>query len=116
AYFIAEDGGHPLGFAVTRAGDPGSGTVCLHRIAVAETGAGVGSRFLTLLCDRVFKDADIDRLWLNVLAVNHGARHVYARTGFREEGYLRKALRRPDGRREDLILMAMLREDRSQPA
>jgi len=111
-YVVAETAEGPAGFAVMRPGEAGSGTMCLHRIAVARTGTGVGSRFVAALCERAFADPEIDRLWLDVLPANAAARHVYARVGFREEGLMRKALRRPDGRREDLILMAMLREDR----
>jgi RimJ/RimL family protein N-acetyltransferase len=54
-------------------------------------------------------------LWLDVMAHNAAARHLYASEGFVPEGTLREALRR-DGRYVDLVLMAILEDEyRSSP-
>jgi len=100
-----------VGFVVFKDVGHEMGNLCLHRIAVGDAGRGVGTGFIRALCDWVFSDTDIFRLWLDVLPSNAAARHVYAKIGFREEGLMRSALRYPDGRRADLILMSLLRPD-----
>jgi RimJ/RimL family protein N-acetyltransferase len=58
----------------------------------------------------VFTETGAYRLWLDVLADNARARHVYGAHGFVEEGLLREAYELPDCR-IDLILMSLLRPD-----
>lgn len=101
--------GRPCGFAALRFDRDGMGTVQLHRLGVAPGTRGVGTRFLRKVCDTIFADPGIDRIWLDVLPSNAIARHVYTKLGFREEGTMRRALRTPDGARHDLILMARVR-------
>ena len=56
-------------------------------------------------------EATAYRVWLDVLADNDRARHVYMRGGFIEEGLLRRAYKLPDESRIDLILMSILRPE-----
>jgi RimJ/RimL family protein N-acetyltransferase len=110
-HMVCEHDGRIVGFVVlTGVGHPW-GVVSIHRIAVAEGGKGIGTRFTQLVCARLFEDASIYRIVLDVLPDNQPARKLYTNVGFAEEGLMRSALRYPDGRRADLILMALLRPD-----
>ena len=110
-YYIAVNGDKPVGFAVLRQNDDGMGVVQLNRIAVHPEDRGIGTEFVRRIAREVFADQDNDRLWLDVLPSNLNARHIYSKVGFVEEGLMRGALRYPDGRRKDLILMSLLRTD-----
>jgi RimJ/RimL family protein N-acetyltransferase len=101
----------PVGFVIFKDIGDSMGNLCLHRIAVGDAGRGVGTSFVGNLCHWAFSDPAVFRLWLDVLPSNPVARHVYAKAGFVEEGLMRSALRYPDGRRADLLLMALLRPD-----
>jgi RimJ/RimL family protein N-acetyltransferase len=101
--------GQRTAFAIVRDLNDAHGNVCLKRIAVAVPGQGTGSRFLGMVIQWVFVRTDAYRLWLDVLADNARARHVYASHGFVEEGLLRGAYKLLDGNRIDLILMSLLR-------
>lgn len=113
-YVIGESQQGAFGFAVIKQNDDGKGIANLNRIAVRQTGKGVGTRFVLSLADFVFSDPHIERLWLDVLPDNKVARHVYSKIGFVEEGLMRSALRFPDGRRSDLLLMSLLRHEWQQ--
>lgn len=112
AYLLGTaEGGTPAAFAIVRDIDDGHGNVCLKRIAVASPGAGFGGRFLGAVVDWAFRETSVHRLWLDVLADNARARHVYRARGFVEEGIMREAYRLPDGNRIDLALMSLTRPD-----
>lgn len=113
-YVIGENPKGAFGFAVIKQEDDGKGIANLNRVAVCQPGKGLGSRFVLCLTDLVFSDPHIERLWLDVLPENDIARHVYSRMGFVEEGRMRSALRFPDGRRADLLLMSLLRHEWQQ--
>lgn len=109
-YLIGVCGAKPVGFVVLRP-DDGMGNVVIRRVAVERSGSGMGSAFMQRICADVFSDPTIGRLILDVLPSNTIARRVYTKLGFIEEGLMRSALRYPDGRRADLLLMALLRDD-----
>ena len=111
AYFLCLAGKQPVGFVIFKDVGDAMGNLCLHRIAVGDAGRGVGTSFMRNLCDWAFSDAAVYRLWLDVLPGNPSARRVYGKVGFQEEGLMRSALRYPDGRRTDLLLMSLLRPD-----
>lgn len=116
AYWIGSDGGEKVGFAVLQGLQNTMRNIALHRFAVARAGRGLGQAFLTQLTAHVFMERGAERFWLDVLPHNEPARRLYARLGFLEEGLMRQALRYPDGRRADLILMALLKEEWEKPA
>jgi ribosomal protein S18 acetylase RimI-like enzyme len=103
--------GERAAFAIIRDLNDAHGNVCLKRIAVAVPGQGTGSRFLHLVVRWVFTKTDAYRLWLDVIADNARARHVYLSHGFVEEGLLRNAYKLADESRLDLVLMSLLRPD-----
>ena len=112
AYLVGTgDMGHAAGFTILRDIDDPHGNVCLKRIAVAQPGRGFGGAFLGLVLAWTFAETPAHRIWLDVLADNKRARHVYTAAGFVEEGLLRQAYRLPQGGRIDLVLMSLLRPD-----
>lgn len=113
-YMIGESPPGAFGFAVIKQNDDGKGIANLNRVAVRQTGQGIGTRFILSLTDVVFSDPQIERLWLDVLPDNDIARDVYSKIGFVEEGLMRSAQRFPDGRRADLLLMSLLRSEWEQ--
>jgi len=80
----------------------------LRRLVVSERGRGVGAAALPLVLDHCFGPLGTHRVWLDVLPENERALTLYRRVGFREEGRLRDAYRRPDGSLWSLVLMAVL--------
>jgi RimJ/RimL family protein N-acetyltransferase len=115
AYFLGMNpAGERMAFAIIRDINDTHGNVCLKRIAVAIPGQGIGTRFLGMVVRWVFQRTDAYRLWLDVLADNARARHVYLSHGFVQEGLLRSAYKLTDKGRIDLILMSLLRPDWQQ--
>ena len=110
-YLLCLGPGRVVGFAVlTGYGHPW-GVINIHRIAVRPGERGTGTRFTRMVCDEIFSDPLIFRIALDVLPGNIPARRAYERVGFAAEGLMRSALRYPDGRRSDLLLMSLLRPD-----
>jgi RimJ/RimL family protein N-acetyltransferase len=73
-------------------------------------GRGLG-RLCTVFCiEYGFRQLNLNRIYLSVLAGNSRARHLYASIGFREEGTLRQAQYK-SGRYLDVVLMALLRDE-----
>jgi RimJ/RimL family protein N-acetyltransferase len=117
AYLVGTDAaGGSAGFVILRDLDDPHSNVCLKRIAVEQPGRGFGSTLLRLALSWTFSETLAHRIWLEVVADNSRARHVYAAAGFVEEGLLRQAWLLPDGGRIDLILMSVLRADWLQQA
>lgn len=82
-------------------------------IAIGEPsnwGRGLGTDALRALLDFGFGTLRLDRITLDVYAFNDRARRSYEKCGFVLEGTARQALYR-DGRRHDIHLMAILREE-----
>ena len=118
AYLIGTDATKtPRAFAILRDLSDSHGNVCLKRIAVTDPGQGFGSVFFGKVVTWTFNNTDAHRLWLDVLADNGRAQHVYQAHGFAGEGRLRDAFRLPNGCRIDLLLMSVLRSEwqRRQP-
>jgi len=112
AYFLGLNAaGERMALAIVRDLNDAHGNVCLKRIAVSAPGKGIGGRFLRTVVRWVFTETGAYRLWLDVLADNTRARHVYLLHGFVEEGVLRNAYKLMDETRSDLVLMSLLRPD-----
>jgi RimJ/RimL family protein N-acetyltransferase len=111
-YFVGEsEKGALAAFAILRDLDDPHGNVYLKRVAVTEPGAGVGTAFLALLIDWTFADPRAHRFHLDCFADNRRAQAAYAKLGFSRDGVLREAYLAPDGKRRDLILMALTRTE-----
>ena len=111
AYLIGERNGEANGFAMFQALDEPFGNVHLRRVAVREPGTGFGRPFVCAVVGFAFTLPNTHRLFLNVLAHNERARHVYREAGFTEEGLQREAHLLPDGTRCAVALMSILRPE-----
>jgi RimJ/RimL family protein N-acetyltransferase len=76
----------------------------------AERGRGLGTEAVELLLRHAFADRDLERVSLHVFASNARAIAAYEKNGFVREGLLRGAAY-VDGRREDVVVMAVLRDE-----
>ena len=96
-------------FAILRGlGDPHA-NLYLKRVAVARPGQGLGTAFLSLVLDEAFGPMGAERFYLDCFADNARAQRSYEKLGFTRDGVLRQAFRLADGRRSDLIMMAILK-------
>ena len=73
-------------------------------------GRGIASESCLLLLDLAFARLNLRRISLHVFADNEPAIGLYRSLGFREEGRLREAMF-VDGRFNDVLVMALMRED-----
>jgi RimJ/RimL family protein N-acetyltransferase len=71
---------------------------------------GYGAEAIAVLLDYAFGERGLNRVGLSVFEFNGDAIAAYTKLGFREEGRLRRALRRDDAF-HDAILMSVLREE-----
>jgi RimJ/RimL family protein N-acetyltransferase len=76
----------------------------------AYRGKGYGRDALNLTLRYAFHELNLYRVGLDVIADNEPAIRAYERAGFRQEGAVRGAVLR-DGRRHDLIMMGLLRDE-----
>jgi RimJ/RimL family protein N-acetyltransferase len=98
-------------FAILRGiGDPHL-NLYLKRVAVARPGQGIGTAFLGLVLDEAFGPMGAERFHLDCFADNARAQRAYMKLGFSRDGVLRQAYRLADGRRRDLIMMAILKSE-----
>jgi ribosomal protein S18 acetylase RimI-like enzyme len=98
-------------FAILRGlGDPHA-NLYLKRIAVARPGQGLGTTFLRLVLDEAFGPMGAERFHLDCFADNARAQRAYMKLGFTRDGVARQAYRLADGRRSDLIMMAILKRE-----
>ncbi len=110
AHWTVEAGSHRVGYLILRGLFSPDRCVELKRINIAEPGRGLGRETLRLLKRIVFEGLGAHRLWLDVMAHNARARHLYGSEGFRTEGMMREALRAGD-RFVDLVLMSILEDE-----
>jgi RimJ/RimL family protein N-acetyltransferase len=71
---------------------------------------GYGAEAIAVLLDYAFGERGLNRVGLSVFEFNEDAIAAYGKLGFRQEGRLRRALRR-DGAFHDAILMSVLKEE-----
>lgn len=76
-------------------------------------GKGIGKEIVKLLLNYLFKELNLHRIYLEVIAYNERAVNLYKKCGFREEGRLREAYY-ANGKYWDIILMAMLKKEFEQ--
>ena len=104
---IVESDGRPVGHVLLTGLERAAMGIEFRRYVVWEQGRGFGSAALPLVLAHCFDDLGTHRVWLDVMPDNARARRVYEGAGFRREGVLRDALRRPDGSLVPLVLMAI---------
>ncbi|WP_405147791.1 GNAT family N-acetyltransferase [Sphaerisporangium sp. NBC_01403] len=98
-----------IGIVALRDAEPETGAAVLD-IYLGEKdtwGQGYATDAMRVICRYGFEKMRLHRISLTVVAENAGARRVYEKVGFVEEGRMRQAFRR-DGRWHDKILMSLL--------
>jgi RimJ/RimL family protein N-acetyltransferase len=111
-YLVGEgQDGAVVAFAILRDVEDAHGNVYLKRLAVARPGEGLGAAFLSLVIGWAFAQEGPHRFWLDCFADNARAQRVYEKLGFSHDGVLREAYRAADGRRLDLVMMALTRPE-----
>lgn len=90
--------------------DNGSAGLGISIGAATDRRRGLGSDMLRALLDFSFRNLRLERIWLDVCDFNPGARRVYARVGFVDEGTARHAIFR-EGAYRDVHRMSILREE-----
>jgi diamine N-acetyltransferase len=76
----------------------------------ADRGLGHGTAMLEAMLGFAFGNLRLERVWLDVYDFNPGARRVYQRVGFVDEGVLRHAIFR-EGAYRDVYRLAILRDE-----
>jgi RimJ/RimL family protein N-acetyltransferase len=110
AYFVAQSGSAPVGFAIVRDWDSPEHVALVKRIAVSHPGRGYGRSLLRKVIDCTFAETDAWRLWLGVFPENVRARRAYEGIGFKAEGIARGSAFFGGVYRDELI-MALLRPE-----
>ena len=108
-YLIAEQGGDgPCGYVILKGLGTPARSIELVRMVAAEPGRGLGKEMLRAVIALAFGELGANRLWLDVFDDNERARRAYRTAGFVEEGTLREAALRSDGRSGSLVIMSIL--------
>jgi len=110
AYFVAQQNGAPVGFAILRDWASPERVTLVKRIAVGAPGQGHGRALLTTVVDAAFRETDAWRLWLGVFPDNIRAQKSYAAVGFQAEGVARGSAFFGGVHRDELV-MALLRPE-----
>jgi RimJ/RimL family protein N-acetyltransferase len=107
-----EGDGETIGYLILRGLRDTNGSIELKRLALAAhaRNRGYGRRVLALVLRYAFDQLSAHRLWLDVLAHNTRARHLYTSSGFVEEGVLRECFRTESapGGYASLVVMSIL--------
>ena len=112
AQFVIYDGETAVGSVYLRDIDR-SNQKCEYGIFIGDEdcrGKGIGTAAAKLALAHAFEELGLNRVYLRVFADNLGAIKSYEKAGFRYEGTFRQDVM-IDGMGEDIVFMAILRED-----
>jgi RimJ/RimL family protein N-acetyltransferase len=76
---------------------------------------GYGAEAIDAILRYGFEELGLNRVGLSVFAFNEDAISTYEKLGFREEGRLRKALKRDDGFHDAILMSISQSEWRENP-
>ena len=112
AQFVIYDGETAVGSVYLRDIDRNN-QKCEYGIFIGDEdcrGKGIGTAAAKLALAHAFEELGLNRVYLRVFADNLGAIKSYEKAGFRYEGTFRQDVM-IDGVGEDIVFMAILRED-----
>ena len=112
AQFVIYDGETAVGSVYLRDIDRNN-RKCEYGIFIGDEdcrGKGIGTAAAKLALAHAFEELGLNRVYLRVFADNLGAIKSYEKAGFRYEGTFRQDVM-IDGVGEDIVFMAILRED-----
>ena len=113
---IAEQGeGASSGYVILKGLSTAARSIELARMVAADPGRGLGKTMLRAIIQLAFGELGANRLWLDVFDDNERARRAYRAVGFVEEGILREAALRIDGRNGSLVIMSILASEYAGP-
>lgn len=88
-YFIAADGGKPLGFVLVKGWNAIDHVTLIKRVAVEHPGNGMGSRIVSAVLAEIYGTTEAHRVWIGCFPDNMRARRAYEKAGFTAEGVAR---------------------------
>jgi RimJ/RimL family protein N-acetyltransferase len=112
-FVVCDLEGRPLGTAGLVNIDTRSMKAELARVIIGDKtrrGAGIGAQIFALIAQYAFEHLNLNRLYGEVLLSNPSALSYYKKVGCKEEGIARQHVFK-NGRYEDVVLLAILRED-----
>lgn len=110
-YIVWREDGEVLGFVIFLGLTDPNNVAEARRVALAQTGSGLGGRFIPEMMDWVFENTDVHRLELECSVENPRALRVYRREGFVREGVKREVYLMPDGGYVSLAMFSILRRE-----
>ena len=109
---LVDDRPEPVGLVSLTGVDPVH-RCCEFHLLVGDRslhGRGIGTGATTQMLRHAFRDLNLHRVFLRVLAYNAAAIRVYEKAGFRREGVAREAAFKR-GRYEDMVQMGILHSE-----
>jgi RimJ/RimL family protein N-acetyltransferase len=76
-----------------------------------QRGQGLAREALELLLDFAFGELNLNRIWCRVISGNEPSIRLFTQSGFRQEGILRRHVRR-SGAFRDMLVFGLLRDER----
>ncbi len=107
-----DEGGEAIGLVSLTGIDPVHKHAELHILLGdrASHGQGLGTEATRAMLAHGFRDLNLHRIYLHVLASNAAARRTYEKAGFQSEGTLRQAAFKHGGY-EDVLVLSMLQSE-----
>ena len=112
-YFVALDGGEPVGFVLIKGWNSSDHVTLIKRLAVDTPGAGRGSRIVSAALAEIFSRTEAHRVWIGCFPSNQRARRAYEKAGFVAEGITRGSAYFY-GEHHDELMLAILRPEWEQ--
>lgn len=100
----------PVGYLILLGLDSQHRNLEFRRIVIAEKGKGIGRAALKLVKKVAFEQLGMHRIWLDVMAHNARAQHLYRSEGFVVEGKMRECMI-VDGRFVSLLILSILEDE-----
>lgn len=80
------------------------------KIAKEYQGKGYGKETIAILCDYIFNELNLNRIYVNILEYNKGSQKIFESNGFKKEGEQRQAIYK-NGKYNDLFIYGLIKED-----
>lgn len=109
-YFVASEGGRPVGFTIVRDWGVPERVTKILRVAVATPGQGIGRRMVGAVLDAIYTETAAHRVFLGLFVGNERAQRAYAAAGLVAEGIARGNAFL-NGEPCDQVIMAILRPE-----
>ncbi len=102
--------GRRVGFIILKGLERENNSIELMRIAIGPKNRGYGREAITLIKKFAFEEKKAHRLWLDLVADNARAYHLYSSLGFVKEAELRDVLKYGDAYKNQIIMSILEHE------